>query len=216
LIFSNKSIIVALGGENMIKTTAMLVEELKEYVNPTAKIRRLVDSGELVSVVRGLYETDADIPGYYLAPIIYGPSYLSFEFALAYYSLIPEAVYNFTSATFEKKKAKQYETPYGTFTYRDVPSEAYPIGIVLHSENGYGFQIASPEKAICDELYKISPVSNRNELESLLFEDLRIDREQFSKLNMTYLFEIATFYHTQNHKLLKAYLRRRIKNGSNN
>jgi predicted transcriptional regulator of viral defense system len=199
----------------MIKTTQMLMDELQEYVNPTAKIRRLVDKGELISVVRGLYETDANIPGYYLAPIIYGPSYLSFEFALAYHSLIPEAVYNFTSATFEKKKTKQYETPYGTFTYRDVPSEAYPFGIVLHSENGYGFQIASPEKAICDELYKISPVSNRNELERLLFDDLRIDREQFSNLNLSDLFEIATFYHTQNHKLLQAYLRRRIKNGSN-
>jgi len=195
----------------MIKTTTMLVEELKEYVNPTAKIRRLVDNGELVSVVRGLYETDADIPGYYLAPIIYGPSYLSFEFALAYYSLIPEAVYNFTSATFEKRRAKQYITPYGTFTYQDVPSEAYPVGIVLHSENGYGFQIATPEKAICDELYKISPLRNRNELERLLFEDLRIDREEFFNLNMSDLLEISARYHTKNHKLLQVYLRRRMK-----
>lgn len=195
----------------MIKTTKMLVEELKEYVNPTAKIRRLVDNGELVSVVRGLYETDASIPGYYLAPIIYGPSYLSFEFALAYYSLIPEAVYNFTSATFEKKRTKQYINHYGTFTYQDVPSEAYPVGILLHSENGYGFQIASPEKAICDQLYKISPVRNRNELERLLFEDLRIDREEFFNLNMSDLLEISARYHTQNHKLLQVYLGRRMK-----
>jgi hypothetical protein len=198
----------------MIKTAAMLMDELIEYVNPTAKIRRLVDGGELVPVVRGLYETDGSIPGYYLAPIIYGPSYLSFEFALAYYSLIPEAVYNFTSATFEKKKAKQYTNPYGTFTYRDVPSEAYPVGIVLHSENGYGFQIASPEKAICDELYKISPLRNRGELERLLFEDLRIDKEEYFHLKMTDLLEIATRYHSQNHKLLQAYLGRSIKNGS--
>ncbi len=80
------------------------MDELKKYVNPTAKIRLLLDSGKLVPIIRGLYETDASIPGYYLAPIIYGPSYLSFEFALAYYSLIPEVVYNFTSATFEKKR----------------------------------------------------------------------------------------------------------------
>jgi hypothetical protein len=208
LIFSNKSIIIALGGENMIKTTAMLIDELKEYVNPTAKIRRLVDKEVLVPVVRGIYETDINIPGYYLAPIIYGPSYLSFEFALAYYSLIPEAVYNFTSATFEKKKVKQYTTPYGLFTYRDIPSEAYPVGIVLHSENGYGFQIASPEKAICDELYIISPLRNRSELEHLLFDDLRIDKEEFFHLKIANLLEIATYYHTQNHKLLQSYLRR--------
>jgi len=198
----------------MIKTTAILIEELDEYVNPTAKVGRLVDAGELVPIVRGLYETDGKIPGYYLAQSIYGPSYLSFEFALAYYSLIPEAVYNFTSATFEKKKAKQYTTPYGTFTYRDVPSEAYPFGIVLHAENGYGFQMATPEKAICDELYKISPLKNRVELEQLLFEDLRIDSDEFFRLKTTNMLQIAAHYHTKNHKLLQSYLRRSVKNGS--
>ncbi len=200
----------------MIKTVAMLKDELKEYVNPAAKISRLVEGGELIPVVRGLYEMDAKIPGYYLAPIIYGPSYLSFEFALAHHSLIPEAVYNFTSATFEKKKTKQYSTPFGTFIYHDVPSEAYPVGIVLHTENGYGFQIATPEKAICDELYIISPLKNRGELEYMLFEDLRIDKEEFFGLNMTELLEIANCYHTQNHKLLKAYIKRSVKNESNN
>ena len=65
------------------------------------------------------------------------------------------------TATFEKNRKKQYETPYGRFTYRDVPSEAYPFGVILHEENGYGFQIASPEKALCDKLYTISPLKNR-------------------------------------------------------
>lgn len=199
----------------MIRTTAVLMDELKNYVNPNAKIRRLVNAGKLIPVIRGLYETDGSIPGYYLAPIIYGPSYLSFEFALAYYSLIPEAVYHFTSATFEKKKAKQYITPYGTFTYRDVPSEAYPFGIVLRAENGYGFQMATPEKAICDELYKISPMRNTAELERLLFDDLRIDIKEFFRLNMPDLIETAARYHTINHKLLQSYLRRSMKNGSN-
>ena len=105
-------------------------------------------------------------------------------------------------------------TPYGTFTYRDVPSEAYPVGIVLRSENGYGFQIASPEKALCDQLYKISPLRNRRELEHLLFEDLRIDQEEFFRLNMVDLLKIAHCYNTQNHKLLRAYIKRSIKNGS--
>lgn len=192
------------------------MDELLEYVNPTAKIRRLVDEGTLFPIVRGLYETNGSIPGHYLAPIIYGPSYLSFEFALAYHSLIPEGIYNFTSATFEKKKTKQYVTHYGAYTYRDVPSEAFPVGNVLYSENGYGFQIASPEKAICDQLYKVSPQRNRSELEQLLFEDLRIDKDEFFRLNLSNLLEIATHYHTQNHKLLQKYVEKRIKNGSYN
>ena len=215
MIFSSKGIIIALGGENMIKTTAMLFDELKKYVNPTVKIRRLVERGDLVRVSRGVYETDKNTPGYCLAPIIYGPSYLSFEFALAYHSLIPEAVYTFTSATFEKKKAKQFSSQFGTFTYRDVPSEAYPLGIVLHTEHGYGFQIASPEKAICDALYIISPLRNRDELERLLFEDLRIDKDEFLQLNMSEVFEISARYHTQNHRLLQSYIRRWMKIESN-
>jgi hypothetical protein len=192
----------------MIKTYAMLMDELKNYANPTAKIRRLVEKEELFSVVRGLYETDRDVPGYYLAGSIYGPSYLSFEFALGFHSLIPEAVYQFTAATFEKKRHKQYETPYGIFTYRDVPSEAYPYGVELHEENGYGFQIASPEKALCDQLYIISPVKNRSGLEELLFRDLRIDSNQFWELDMRLLAELANCYHTQNHRLLRAYIKK--------
>jgi predicted transcriptional regulator of viral defense system len=199
----------------MIKTTAILMEELKEYVNPTAKIRRLVNKGELIPVTRGLYETDSKISGHVLASIIYGPSYLSFEYALSYYSLIPEAVYIYTSATFEKRKEKRYSTPYGVFTYRDVPIETFPLDIILVKENGYGFKIATPEKAVCDQLYKSSPLSNNNELESLLFEDLRIDKEEFFLLNLGKMHEISTYYHTQNHKLLRSFIKRSIKHGSN-
>lgn len=197
----------------MINTTTMLRNELKEYVNPTARIRQLVKLGSLTPVVRGIYETNKNTPGHYLAQIIYGPSYLSFEFALAYYSLIPEAVYNYPSATFEKKKFKRYDTLFGTYTYRDVPSEAYPIGIILHIGEGYSFQIASPEKAICDQLYVMPPLSNRRELEYLLFEDLRIDEEGFSNLNMEKLLKIAACYRSKNHKLLQSYIRRGLRNG---
>lgn len=202
----------------MIKKTAMLVRELEQkgYANPLAKIRRLVRAGDLTPIVRGLYETDSRVPGHYLAPAVYGPSYLSFEFALAYYSLIPEAVHSFTSATFEKKRTKQYLTPYGTYSYRDVPSEVYPLGLVLCNENGYGFQIATPEKALCDQLYKLSPVRNGNELEHLLFEDLRIDEQLFFGLNTESLLALSGRYHTHSHKLLQAYLRRRIRHGSGN
>lgn len=192
----------------MIKTTAILKNELKEYRNPNAKIRRLVEEGKLIPIIRGLYETDGSIPGYCLASIIYGPSYLSFEFALAYYSLIPEAVYTFTSATFEKKKEKQYSTPFGNFTYRDVPSKAYPAGVLLQTENGYGYKIATAEKAICDQLYKISPVDNQKELQELLFDDLRIDRDDFFALNLDNLYALAGLYNTKNHKLLQRTIKR--------
>ena len=186
----------------MINTTAMLLQQYSSYVNPAAKIGRLVRSGELIPIIRGLYETDRSVPGHYLAGIIYGPSYLSFEFALAWHGLIPEAVYTFTSATCGKKKKKKYETPYGVFTFRDVPEAAFPYGTDLHEENGYSFVIASAEKAVCDRLYTCSPCSNRSELRTLLFDDLRIDETAFLKTDLDEMTELACLYKTANHRLL--------------
>ena len=98
----------------MIKTTAMLHDELRRYANPAAKISRMMDSGQLTPLIKGLYETDASVPGHYLAGVLYGPSYLSFEFALAWHGLIPEAVYSYTSATCGKGRMKRYDTAFGT------------------------------------------------------------------------------------------------------
>ena len=159
----------------MIKTTAMILSKLDKYVSPADKLTRMVQKGKYFPIIKGLYETDKATPGYLLAESIYGPSYLSFEFALSYYGLIPEAVYTFTSATFEKKKKKIYETEFGTFTYRDIPSRAYAYNIDIIEEGNYSYKIATMEKALCDQVYKMHPVSNYRELEELLFENLRID-----------------------------------------
>ena len=97
----------------MIKTTNMLLEELRDYANPKAKLSRMVKQGQCFPVTRGVYETDRNVPAYLLAGSIYGPSYISFEYALSYYGMIPEAVYTVTCATFEKKKKKKYETIFG-------------------------------------------------------------------------------------------------------
>ena len=182
----------------MIKTTAIMLQELNNYKNPRDKLAHMVKKKESIPVIQGLYETNPTTPGYRLANTICSPSYLSFEFALSYHGLIPEAVYNFTSATFEKKKKKEFKTPFGTFTYRDVPSAAYPYGIECVSENGYTFQIASPEKALCDELYIQSPVTSQRELKELLFDGLRIDWELFCKLNMDDILFLNSKYHCTN------------------
>src|SRR3989344_3452385 len=53
-----------------------------------------------VKLRNGLYALKTDPPHELeIANRIYGPSYVSFEYALAYYRLIPETVYTVTSAT---------------------------------------------------------------------------------------------------------------------
>lgn len=193
----------------MVKTTAMLLQQYSSYVNPAAKIGRMVRDGDLIPVIRGLYETDRSVPGYYLAGILYGPSYLSFEYALAWYDLIPEAVYTFTSATCGKRRKRQFKTPYGVYTFRDIPVAAFAYGIKLHEENGYGFIIASAEKAVCDQLYTCSPCPNRKALRQLLFEDLRIDETAFYDLDLNEMVDLASLYQTANHRLLISMLKKR-------
>ncbi|NLL62441.1 MAG: hypothetical protein GX240_06695 [Candidatus Atribacteria bacterium] len=192
----------------MIKTTAMLLEELNEYGSPKSKLSRMVERGECFPITRGLYETDPNVPAHLLAGSIYGPSYISFEYALGYYGLIPEAVYTVTCATFEKKKKKKYETSFGTFTYRDVPSEAFPLGIRLIQEGDYFYRIAEPEKALCDQLYTISPVPNIKKLMQLLTEDLRIEEAELKKLDADKVCEYSEAYRTTNIKKLCSLLRR--------
>ena len=193
----------------MIYSFDDLQTKFQNYTDIKGKIRREVQAGRLIPVARGLYETDNTIYGKYLAGRIYGPSYLSFDYALYIYSLIPEAVYNtYTSATFDKRKTKKYQNHFGTFTYRDIPTEVYPLGVLIVEENGYSYQIATPEKALCDKLYTISPVSNLIELKELLFDDLRIDEDEFEKLDHNTLETLAPLYHSTNLNLLAKLIRR--------
>lgn len=192
----------------MIKTTDMLLEELREYASPRSKLSRMAKNGEIFPIVKGLYETEKGTPGIYLAGSIYGPSYVSFEYALGHYELIPEAVYTLTCATFEKKKAKKYETPFGTFTYRDVPSEAFPLALKLVNENGYYYRIATLEKALCDILYTLRPTANAAELHIMLNDDLRIEDSELKKLDAALVAELSEHYHTTNVKRLSTLLRR--------
>jgi predicted transcriptional regulator of viral defense system len=76
----------------MILTNDIIKSNLTEYSNKNTKICRDVKNGNLIKIINGLYETDSSVNGYLLAGSIYGPSYLSFEFALYYYGLIPEKV----------------------------------------------------------------------------------------------------------------------------
>jgi hypothetical protein len=192
----------------MIKTTDMILEELQSYANPKTKLSRMVKQGKYFQIARGLYETDKNVPGHLLAGSIYGPSYISFEYALGFYGMIPEAVYTITSATFEKRKKKKYETAFGTFTYRDVPSAAFPLNIRLIQEGSYFYRIAEPEKALCDQLYTMPPAKNIKLLAELLFDDLRIEETELLKLEIEKIVFLSDRYHSTNIKKLITLLKR--------
>ena len=192
----------------MILTHNIIKLNLQKYSNKNTKICREVKKGNLIKIINGLYETDPNVNGYLLAGSIYGPSYLSFDFALSYYGLIPEKVTAFTSATFDKKKKKRYDNQFGSFLYRDVPANVYPLGINVIEEGEDNYQIATPEKALCDKLYTLKPLKNYSNLEKMLFSDLRIDSESFNKLNIEKIERLSNLYHSTNVLLLAKYMRR--------
>ena len=194
----------------MIITNEIAKNNLIEYSNKNNKISRDIRDGKLFKIINGLYETNPNTPGYLLAGSIFGPSYISFEYALSFYELIPERVTTITCATFNKKKKKQYKTNFGTFTYRDIPLLAYPEEILLKEETNYSYQIATPEKALCDKLYTLTPLNNYSNLENILFNDLRIDEEEFNKLNVDKINKLRNLYHSPNVNLLAKYIRRKI------
>jgi len=194
-------------GDFMLKSTSILLQEYKDYADPFGKIRRLCRQGNLFQIIRGIYETDGNLPGYLLAPAIYGPSYLSFDYALYRYGLIPERVYGYNSATFGKGRKKNYSNHFGNFTYQDVPSKVFPLGVEMLEEQGYYYSIATPEKALCDKLYTIEPMQTVKNLEILLFDDLRIDDVEVLQFDLDLLQSISANYHCRNVSLFEKFLK---------
>lgn len=195
----------------MVKTTKMIREELRGYADPANKIARMVRARELVPIIRGLYETDPQASPWPLAGCIYGPSYISFESALAYHGLIPEANKVIMSATFEKGKTKSYGTPFGLYVYRDVPAAAFPHGIEVRQEDGRDFRIASPEKALCDTLHATGPLGGVGDVEDVLQDSLRIDVEDLRGLDAESVAFLATKYPSRNVRRLASYLKGRLR-----
>ena len=178
--------------------------------NPKMKLNRLVKSGKLFCIRRGLYNSEQHTASYLLAECVCSPSYLSFDFALSFYGIIPERVFTCTSATFRRGKRKLYESSFGTFCYRDVPSTVFPYEIKILNEEGYYLKIASPEKALCDKVYSVKPVRNLKGIQKLLLDDMRIELDDLMRLNTNIICELAPLYHSQNLSFLVKFIRRNL------
>ncbi|MCQ2799894.1 MAG: hypothetical protein MJ228_03945 [Bacilli bacterium] len=196
----------------MIFTTDMLLEKYKDYANPLVKIKREADAGELFRIIRGYYEDNVDVEPFVLAAVILSPSYISFETALAYYGLIPERACVIASASYKVRKNKRHENMFGHYEYSDIPPRAFPKEVdLVELDEYYGFRIASKEKALCDSLYKWPVVRSVKQLKILLFEDKRIDEEEFDCLNFETILELCPLYKKNNLNLLAKMIRKRRK-----
>lgn len=187
----------------MIVTTRTLMQRYHRYANPIDKIKRDADRGILLRLNRGLYETDRSVNPYLLASSILSPSYLSYEWALSYYGLIPERVTVITSASLGLGKRKMFINIFGHYEYSDIPIEAFSEGLTYIGEGDNMVKIASKEKALCDSLSKWRVVYSVSALKELLFDDKRIDIEEFESCDFALLYRLSGLYKKTNLKLLR-------------
>ena len=111
---------------------------------------------------------------------LYQPSYISLEWALFKYGLIPEIVFNPTSVT--AKTTRTFKNNFGLFSYRHLKKELF-FGYRKISENGQIYLIAEPEKALLDYLYLNSPkIKTPEDIEELRFNEIEIEKLDKTKL----------------------------------
>lgn len=167
---------------------AVLKSMFPNYKSVHNKISELEKSGKLLRLKKGMYIVSPHVSGKLLseeliANHLYGPSYVSMEFALRYYGLIPESVYTIQSMT--TKHSKEFKNSLGTFQYTQCSKEYFSIGIRQEIKGLTSFLMACPEKALCDLIIHTPNLNLRFQKDLLLYleEDLRFDMEAFYQMD---------------------------------
>jgi predicted transcriptional regulator of viral defense system len=137
----------------------------------------------------GLYALSSHLPSELeVANRLYKPSYVSFEYALSYYHIIPETVFTITSAT--TKPTREFQALGNIYHYYKIKRELY-FGYEPKIVNGVTVFIATPEKAFVDYMYFVS-LKKKSLNERLSLDNLDIDStfeylKIFDKKNLTNL-----------------------------
>lgn len=193
-----------------------LMAALSEYAKPRDKVTALLRRGDIIRVKKGLYVFGDEFrrrpySRELLANLIYGPSFVSLDSALSIHGLIPERIEALTSVTC--KRPKTFDTPIGSFVYRQSLMRAFHIGMDRVEEGDVAFLIATPERALADKVRddRRQALRNREDAARYLFEDLRIDETGFTLLEPRRLEELAKALRSRKVALCCSLLRQRRK-----
>jgi predicted transcriptional regulator of viral defense system len=120
------------------------------------QLSRWQEKSLIIKLRKGLYifnENDRKIhpSRIFLANQLCSPSYVSTEYALGYYDLIPEKVEDVTSVT--TKNVKKFTNQFGTFIYQHLKTDLFFGFKEISDENKLPVLIAEPEKAMLDFIY---------------------------------------------------------------
>jgi hypothetical protein len=198
-----------LNGLNIPFDYAFLLGQLKEYSRPRDKITQLLSKGEIIRIKKGLYISGGarnTLLREILAGMIKGPSYISLEYALAWYQMIPEQVKTVTCIT--TQKPREYHTPVGSFRYQHIRQGPYRLGLeYIRGEEG-GFWIASREKALCDLVYFRYKIISKTAMDEFLLADLRLDWGELKRLSASRISSWGKIYGNSGVACLADYLKK--------
>ncbi len=180
------------------------MDRLRNYAAPRNKLRQLCRTNQVVQVRRGLYVSGGKehaVSPLVLSGLIYGPSYVSLESALAHYGIIPERTEEITCICLDltgKQKAKQFRTPLGRVSYRPVNQRVFSFGVKLEEAEGGTYFLAEPEKALCDRVALVRGLTAVREVGTVIFDDLRVDPDALRSFRVSVAEGIAARYRRKN------------------
>jgi len=151
---------------------------------------RLVKSGDLYRLRKNIYTLDNSPQNIQkIANLIYWPSYLSFESALAFYGILNQIPYTSIFAT--KLKSKKIDLGGQLIEYRQILPKLF-FGYTLQKD----LFVALPEKAILDQLYLVS------------LGKARIDRDELNlkEVSKTKFLEFSKKFPPRTQKLAQKFL----------
>lgn len=129
-------------------------------------------SGYIIKLKNGLYLIDERkdlVDEKHIAFSLYQPSYISLEWALQGYGIIPEMVYGMTSVT--SKTTRTFRNDMGTFIYKHVRPELF-FGYRKIDDGKGVYLLAEAEKALLDYLYlNLSKIQDQDDIEELRFNE---------------------------------------------
>lgn len=195
----------------------ILYSNLSQYSKPRDKVSNMMKKGEIIQILKGFYVwgdvyRKRLISVEILSNMISNPSYISLDYALSHYGLIPERV-NTVTAICLGGRSRFFKSPLINFSYQQLNERRYYLGIRTESlQDGRRFIIASKEKALADKVYfsKGIKINNQADIAIYLFEDLRILPEDLLEINLELFGEIANLYNSMKVSLLNSFLHRKI------
>lgn len=144
-----------------------------------------VKKGYLIMPKRGIFvfaDKREQISSEEISSILYEPSYISLEWALGHYGLIPEMVFAKTCLT--TRTTRKFSNTFGAFSYRHIQPKLFFGYTPVETPSGK-YLLAEPEKALLDYLY-----FNRGKIRTEEdISELRINMDELKKITDRKKFE---------------------------